>query len=46
MMTLSTRNAKADRNNILDRRFTCMGMGTAKSPDENSKLYICQIFRG
>jgi uncharacterized protein YkwD len=33
-----------DKNNILDRRFTCMGMGTAKS--EGGTLYLCQIFRG
>ena len=41
MMTVSV----ADRNNILDRRFTGMGMGTAKSPTDG-KLYLCQIFRG
>lgn len=33
----------ADRNNILDRRFTCMGVGTAKSSD--GYLYLCQLFR-
>jgi hypothetical protein len=32
----------ADRNNILDRRYTCMGVGTAKSTD--GKLYVCQLF--
>ena len=35
---------KADKNNILDRRYTCMGVGTAKG--EDGKLYICQIFKG
>jgi hypothetical protein len=34
----------ADRNNILDRRFTWMGIGTAKGPD--GTLYLCQLFRG
>jgi len=34
----------ADRNNILDRRFTHMGMATARGAD--GKLYLCQIFRG
>jgi hypothetical protein len=33
----------ADRNNIMDRRFTCMGVGTAKADD--GTLYLCQIFR-
>lgn len=35
---------KGDRNNILDRRYTEMGMGTAKG--RNGELYLCQIFRG
>lgn len=35
---------RADRNNILDRRFTNMGMGSVRGSDKN--LYICQIFRG
>lgn len=34
----------SDRNNILDRRYTHMGMGTARGVDGN--LYLCQIFRG
>jgi hypothetical protein len=34
----------ADRNNIMDRRFTCMGVGTAKSSD-GTLLYLCQLFR-
>ena len=34
----------ADKNNILDRRYLTMGMGTAKGPDGG--LYMCQIFRG
>jgi hypothetical protein len=33
----------ADRNNILDSRFTCMGIGTAKAVD--GTLYLCQLFR-
>jgi uncharacterized protein YkwD len=33
----------ADRNNIMDRRFTSMGVGTAKADD--GTLYLCQIFR-
>jgi hypothetical protein len=32
----------ADKNNILDRRFTLMGIGTAKATD--GTLYLCQIF--
>lgn len=35
---------KGDRNNILDRRYAEMGMGTAKG--RNGELYLCQIFRG
>jgi len=38
MQTLS------NKNNIVDRRFTHMGMGTAT--DENGTLYLCQVFRG
>lgn len=34
----------ANRNNIVDRRFTHMGMGTAMGA--NGELYLCQIFRG
>lgn len=34
----------ADRSNILDRRYTNMGMGTAKGSDGH--LYLCQLFRG
>jgi hypothetical protein len=37
-------DAGADRNNILDRRYLTMGMGTARGP--NGGLYMCQIFRG
>ena len=37
-------SAAADKNNILDRRFTHMGMGTAKASD--GTLYLCQLFRG
>lgn len=32
-----------DKNNILDRRYTHMGVGTAKGHD--GTLYLCQIFR-
>ena len=32
----------ADKNNIMDRRFTWMGVGTAKASD--GTLYLCQIF--
>lgn len=35
---------KGDYNNIIDRRFVEMGMGTAKG--RNGELYLCQIFRG
>lgn len=31
-------------NNIMDKRYTEMGMATHKSKD--GKLYICQVFRG
>jgi uncharacterized protein YkwD len=34
----------ANRNNILDRRFTHMGMATSKGAD--GSLYLCQVFRG
>lgn len=36
--------SKSDRNNILDRRYTHMGMATARGSD--GRLYLCQIFRG
>jgi hypothetical protein len=36
-------DSRADRNNIIDRRFTCMGIGTAKAAD--GTLYLCQLFR-
>lgn len=32
----------ADINNIIDRRFTSMGVGTAKAAD--GTLYLCQLF--
>lgn len=35
----------ADKNNILDRRYIYLGMGTAKS-EVTGKLYLCQIFQG
>lgn len=34
----------AEKNNILDRRFASMGVGTAKGDD--GLLYLCQIFCG
>ena len=34
----------SNKNNIVDRRFTHMGMGTALG--KNGELYLCQIFRG
>jgi Cysteine-rich secretory protein family len=37
-------NSRSNRNNILDRRYTNMGMGTARGPD--GELFLCQIFRG
>jgi len=38
MQTLS------DKNNILDRRYTNMGMATARGA--SGEIYMCQIFRG
>jgi hypothetical protein len=35
---------RSDYNNIADRRYTHMGMATAKASD--GELFICQIFRG
>lgn len=34
----------ADKNNILDRRYTGVGIGTHKA--EDGTLYLCQIFQG
>jgi uncharacterized protein YkwD len=34
----------AERNNILDKRFTTMGMGTARA--DNGMIYLCQVFGG
>jgi hypothetical protein len=34
----------ADRNNMLDRRYSYFGMGTAKG--EDGTLYLCQLFKG
>lgn len=34
----------SNKNNILDRKFTHMGMGTAVGRD--GKLFLCQVFRG
>jgi hypothetical protein len=41
---MESRKRQADRNNILDRRYTSMGVGTAKGKD--GRLYICQVFKG
>jgi hypothetical protein len=35
---------RSDSNNIADRRYTHMGMATAKASD--GELFLCQIFRG
>lgn len=35
---------RANKNNILDRRYTHMGTASLKGSD--GKLYICQVFRG
>jgi hypothetical protein len=35
---------RSDYNNIADRRYTHMGMATAKASD--GELFMCQIFRG
>ena len=35
-------NSVSDKNNITDRRFVSMGVGTAKAAD--GTLYLCQIF--
>jgi hypothetical protein len=35
---------EADFNNMMDRRYIYMGMGTARSKD--GTLYLCQIFKG
>jgi hypothetical protein len=37
-------NDDANRNNIIDRRYAFMGMGTARGND--GSLYLCQIFKG
>lgn len=34
----------AERNNVLDKRFATMGMGTAR--DDNGMIYLCQVFGG
>jgi uncharacterized protein YkwD len=34
----------ADKNNILDRRYTDVGIGTCKA--EDGILFLCQIFQG
>jgi len=40
MMTKSL----ADKNNVLDRRFTSFGIGTFRGAD--GFVYLCQVFRG
>jgi uncharacterized protein YkwD len=42
IMNKNTDNT-ADRNNILDRRYTEMGIGTYKSL-QDGKLYVCELF--
>lgn len=42
--TMMMKEKGSDKNNIVDRRFVTMGMGTAPGPDGG--LYMCQIFRG
>lgn len=37
-------SSTADLNNIIDRRFVYMGVGTAKGGDDNDTMYLCQIF--
>lgn len=39
----SMMDCTADKNNMLDRRFLYMGVGTAKGSD--GTLYLCQIFQ-
>jgi uncharacterized protein YkwD len=34
----------AERNNIIDKRFTTMGMGTHRA--DNGVIYLCQVFGG
>jgi uncharacterized protein YkwD len=41
---MESRKRQADRNNILDRRYTSIGVGTAKGKD--GRLYVCQVFKG
>ena len=38
-------NTTGDARNITDRRYTEMGMATARCPS-TGELYLCQIFRG
>jgi Cysteine-rich secretory protein family len=38
-------NNVSDRNNLLDRRYTNMGMATARGKDDGL-LYLVQVFRG
>jgi len=41
---ISDRKFTADKNNILDRRFSSFGVGLATS--SNGEIYMCQIFKG
>jgi hypothetical protein len=36
--------ALAERNNIVDKRFSTMGVGTART--DNGTIYLCQVFGG
>jgi hypothetical protein len=38
------RESLSDRNNILDRRYTTLGVATRKAP--NGSLYVCELFLG
>lgn len=41
---LGMMSTTSNKNNILDRRFSNMGMATSRAG--NGELYLCQIFRG
>jgi uncharacterized protein YkwD len=43
-MHIAMQKNLADKNNMIDRRFTSFGIGTAKG--SGGILYLCQIYRG
>jgi uncharacterized protein YkwD len=45
-MHKSMMETTSQKNNITDRRFTHMGMGTAAVRGLDGDLYMCQLFRG